>query len=66
MESILWTPYDWFEQSFRFYMAAMVSISSRHGLRIKVCCKNQPNKSKLCSTVYAITFTLRVTLNNCT
>ena len=28
-------------------MAAVVSIVSRHGLRIEVLCRNQPNKSKL-------------------
>ena len=28
-------------------MAAIVGIISRHGLRIDVCHRNQPNKSKL-------------------
>ena len=28
-------------------MAAIVGIVSRRGLRIEVCCRNQPNKSKL-------------------
>ena len=43
--SMIWTPYDWLNKFYSFYMAAAV-ISSGCGLRIEECCGNQPNKSK--------------------
>ena len=44
---LIWTLYDWFNKFYSFYMAAVVIISSGCSLRIKVCRRNQPNKSKL-------------------
>ena len=38
-------PYDWINKFYNFYMAAIASIISRHGLAIEVCCGNQPNKT---------------------
>ena len=43
-------------------MAAIVSIITSCGLRIEVCHRNQPYKTKL-SAVQIVTFTLRVILN---
>ena len=40
-------PYDWLNKHYSFCMAAVVGIVSRRGLRIEVCHRNQPNKSKL-------------------
>ena len=48
--TVMWydiDPYDWLNKFYSFYMAAIVSIISRHGLTTKVHCRNQPNKSKL-------------------
>ena len=45
--AVIWTPYDWLKKYYSFCMAAIVSIVSRHCLRIKARCRNQPNKSKL-------------------
>ena len=36
-------PYDWLNKLHNVYMAAIVSIISRRGLRIEVHCRNQPN-----------------------
>ena len=55
----VWTPYDWSNKFYSFYMVAIVSIISRCGLAIEVHCRNQPNESKLCSTVKAVTFTFK-------
>ena len=44
---MIWTPYDWLNKGYSFYMAAVVIINSGCGLRIEVHCRNQPNKSKL-------------------
>ena len=47
---VMWCDMDliWLVNKFySFYMAAMISIVSRHGLRIEVHCRNQSNKSKL-------------------
>ena len=33
--------------SFYIYVAAVVSIASRDGLRTEVCCRKQPNKTTL-------------------
>ena len=44
---MIWTPYDWLNNFYSCYMAAIVSIISRCGLRIKVCHRNQANKTKL-------------------
>ena len=41
------TLYDWLKKFYNFYMAAVVGIVSRHGLRNEVHCTNQPNKIKL-------------------
>ena len=37
---------DWLNKGYSFYMTAVVIIGSERGLRIEVCCSNQP-KSKL-------------------
>ena len=39
-------------------MAAIVDIDSRSGLRIEMCHRNQPNKSKV--VLYIQTFTLTI------
>ena len=39
--------YDWLNKLHNFSMATIVGIISRHGLRIEVHHRNQPNKSKL-------------------
>ena len=44
---VIWTPYDWLNKFYSFYVAAVVGIVSRHGLSIDMCCENQPNKCKL-------------------
>ena len=44
---IIWNPYDWLNTLYSFYIAAIFSIHSRHGLRIEAYQRNQPNKSKL-------------------
>ena len=36
---MIWTPYDWLNKGYNFYMAALVVIGGG--------CGNQPNKSKL-------------------
>ena len=43
----IWTPYDWLNKFYSFYLVAVVSIISRRGLRIDGHCRNQLNKSKL-------------------
>ena len=40
-------PYDWLKKFYRFYIVAIVGISSRCGLIIEVCHRNQCNTSKL-------------------
>ena len=32
---VIWTPYDWLNKFYSFYMAAVVVIGSGHGLRMK-------------------------------
>ena len=44
---VIWIPYDWLNKFHNFYMAAIVGIISRRGLRIKACHQNQPYNSKL-------------------
>ena len=44
---MIWTPYDWLNKGYSFYMAAVVIIGGGCGLRIEVRCINQPNKCKL-------------------
>ena len=34
---MIWTPYDWLNKLYSFYMAAVVIIGSRHGLTISLC-----------------------------
>ena len=38
---------DWLNKLYSFYMAAVVNIISRCGLRIKVYLRNPPSKSKV-------------------
>ena len=40
-------PYDWLNKFYSFYVAAIVGIISRHGLRIEAHHRNQSSKSKL-------------------
>ena len=42
---MIWNSYDWLKKFYSLYMAAIVGIVSRHGLLIKACHRNQPNKS---------------------
>ena len=44
---VIWTPYDWLNKIYSFYMAAVVIIDDGRGLTVEVCHINQPNKSKL-------------------
>ena len=44
---MIWTPYDWLNKIYSFYVAAVVGIVSRCGLIIEAYCRNQLNKSKL-------------------
>ena len=60
---ILWTPYNWLNKFYKCYMAAVVGIISRYGLRIEACLTNQPNKSKL---PLPITVTLAAVYHSCT
>ena len=43
---VIWTPYDWLNNFYSFYMATAVIIGSRGGLKIEARCVNYPNKSK--------------------
>ena len=42
---MIWTPYDWLNKHYNFYMAAVVVIGDGCGLRIEVCRRNQRNES---------------------
>ena len=59
-------PHDWLDKFYSLYISAVVSIFSKGGFRIEVCHRNQPNRSKLRSTVKAIAFTLTMIYNSCT
>ena len=41
---VIWTPYDWVNKLYSFYVATVVSIISGRGLSIDTCHKSQPNK----------------------
>ena len=43
----IWTPYNWLNKGYSFYMAAVIVIDGGCGLRIEVHHGNQPNKSKI-------------------
>ena len=43
----MWTPYDWLNKSYSFYVATVVSIASRYGLGIGVHHDDQPTKCEL-------------------
>ena len=44
---MIWTPYDWLNKFYGFYMAAVVVMGSGWGLRIEANLINQPCKIKL-------------------
>ena len=44
---MIWTPYDWLNKFYCFYVAAVAIISSGRGLRITACHISQPCKVKL-------------------
>ena len=44
---VIWTPYDWLNKFYSFYMTAVVVIDDGHGLTVEARRINQPNKSKL-------------------
>ena len=44
---VIWTPYDWLNKLYSFYMAAVVVINDGHGLTVEAHRINQPNKSEL-------------------
>ena len=44
---VIWTPYDWLNKFYSFYMAAVVVIDDGCGLTVEAHRINQPNKSKL-------------------
>ena len=39
---MIWISYDWLNKFYSFYMAAVVGIISRHGLRNQRCYRNPP------------------------
>ena len=41
---MIWTPIDWLNKLYSFYVAAIVNNISKRGLTIEVRHKNQPNK----------------------
>ena len=49
---VIWALYDWLNKFYSFYMAAVVIINSECCLRLKACCRNQPNKSKVVLYMY--------------
>ena len=44
---LIWTPCDWLNKLYSFYMEAVVVITSEHDLKITACHKNQLYKTKL-------------------
>ena len=44
---VIWSPYDWLNKFYSFYMAAVVVIDDGHGLTVEAHRTNQRNKSKL-------------------
>ena len=44
---MIWTLYDWLNNLHSFYVAAVVSIISRHGPSIHAHHENQPNQQKV-------------------
>ena len=44
---MIWTPYDWLNTLYSFYIAAVVSMVSGCGLSFDTCHRNLPNKSWL-------------------
>ena len=53
---VIWTPYDWLNKGYSFYMAAVVVIGNGRGLRFEARHRNLPNKSKL--LLYKLLFSL--------
>ena len=50
---MIWTPYDWLNKFYSFYMAAEVVISSGRGLRIKHIVVTNPTRvSQRCISRY--------------
>ena len=44
---VIWTPYDWLNNFYSFYMMSVVINHSGHSLRIEALHRNQSNKIKL-------------------
>ena len=44
---VICIPYDWLHKSYNFYVAAIVSIVTKHDFDIDARHQNQPNKHKL-------------------
>ena len=44
---VIWTPYDWLNKFYSFYMAAVVVINDGRGLTVEARRINQPDKSEL-------------------
>ena len=55
---MIWTPYDWLNKFYSFYMAAVVVIDDGRGLTVEACRINQPNKSKL--LLYKLLLSLKI------
>ena len=47
ISGMIWTPCDWLNKFYSFYVAAIVGIVSTHGLSTDACHGKQPNKYKL-------------------
>ena len=52
----MWTPLDWLNKFYSFYMAAVVSIVSRCAPSKDTRNRNQPNKNKLTLTLTVILY----------
>ena len=49
---MIWTYYNWLKKFYNFYMAAVVSITSRHGFRIEVYHGNKYKTKLVCIRCY--------------
>ena len=58
---MIWTPYDWLNKDYSFYVEALVIIGSWHGLKKEAHHSNQPNKSKLtlCNHYFPLTYSFK-------
>ena len=60
--SVIWTPYNWLNKFYSFYVVAVVSIISRRSLSIDARHGNQPNKRNLTLFMLSIHFNNNISL----